>query len=314
MDGHFPKSLPVRDILKRTRKSNSSQRIRDEYYSVVAQRYNTTVTSFMKPENQAKNRYSELLCWDHSRVVLDAEDGSDYIHANWIDGFEEPKKFIATQGPMENTTADFWKLVWQQRCHVIVMLTPTIVNGEEKCHQYWCPRKNGSLVADEYHIETLKVTARTNHIRTCIRITNDSLNKSRKLTHFQCNNWFETSTPFNFPWLVHFIELINNYRCTYMELSSEPEETSYCPIVVHCSTGIGRTGTFCAVDICLKQVEKTSKVSVLDAVSQVRKQRYEGVIGLMQYMFIYQAVEYFISEREGSDKVSKKLFFSCFKK
>ncbi|CAH2106021.1 unnamed protein product [Euphydryas editha] len=235
--------------------------IRDEYYSIVTRPINKTITSFMKPENEPKNRYMDIPCWEHSRVVLDTKGGSDYIHANWIDGFEEPKKFIATQGSLANTTADFWRLVWQQHCYMIVMLTPTKVSGGEKCYQYWCPRENGSLYMNGFRIKTLKVTVRANYVQTLIEITNKSLKQSRKLSHFQYSNCFEYNTPSDLPWFVQFINMIDRVRRVYMELF-EPKDALLCPLVVHCSAGVGRTGTFCAVDICLNQFVKTSKICV----------------------------------------------------
>ncbi len=288
---------------RRTKLKSSSRAIQNEYYSIRSQRFNKPYASFLKPENQAKNRNLQLLCWDHSRVVLDAKNGeSDFIHANWIDGFEEPKKFIATQGPLANTTADFWKVIWQQHCHVIVMLTPTFVNGEEKCHQYWCPIENGSLVADGYEIETLKVTTRTNYITTLIRITNKFMKESRELTHFQCKNLIKYNSSSDFSWFVDFIERINTVRRAYMELSLESEKMSPCPIVVHCSSGVCSTGIFCAVDICLNQVKKTSQVSIFKAVSRIREQRYASVSSLKQYMIIYQVVGPFLKAQKNSSE------------
>nr|ACE75314.1 protein tyrosine phosphatase [Glyptapanteles indiensis] len=303
MDRHCVASVTARDFLKNARKPDYFKLIQKEYYSIVARRIDKPISNFVKPENQAKNRYLDIPCWDHSRVVLDVKTGgSDYIHANWIDGFEKPKKFIATQGPMANTTADFWKLVWQQCCYVIVMLTNAKVQSEEKCHQYWSPTKNGSLVVDEYCIKTLSVTARTNYIRTIIQITDKSLKESRKLTHFQYINWFEYNTPSDLSRFVHFMTTIDRVRQAYMELFFEPNEAFPCPVVVHCSAGVGRTGTFCAVDICLNQVVKTLNLCIPEVVFNIREQRCSGVMSYRQYSFIYQVLEYFLSAQKNVDR------------
>ncbi|AEE09463.1 protein tyrosine phosphatase [Cotesia vestalis bracovirus] len=295
--------VSTKDFLKRRTQPNCFKLIRDEYYSIMSRPMDKAITSFMKPENELKNRYSDIPCWEHSRVVLDTKEGSNYIHANWIDGFEEPKKFIATQGPLANTAADFWRLVWQQCCYVIVMLTPTKVSGGEKCYQYWCVRENGSLDIDDFRIKTLKVTARNNYVRTLIEVTDKSLKTSRKLSHFQCSNWFEFNTPSDLPWFVHFTNMIDRVRRVYMELL-EPKDPLLCPIVVHCSAGVGRTGTFCAVDICLNQVVKTSEICIPNVVFNVREQRYAGVMSFKQYSFIYEVLHYFLSVQKNVDKPS----------
>ncbi|XP_044582813.1 tyrosine-protein phosphatase non-receptor type 9-like [Cotesia glomerata] len=303
MDSRCVAEVSAKDFLKRRTQLNCFKLIRDEYYSIVTRPIDRTITSFMKPENEPKNRYLDIPCWEHSRVVLDTKGRSDYIHANWIDGFEEPKKFIATQDPLANTTADFWRLVWQQNCYVIVMLTPTKVSSGEKCYQYWCPRENGSLDMDEFRIKTLKVTARADYVRTLIEITNKSLKTSRKLSHFQCRNWFEYNTSSDLQWFVQFINMIDRVRRVYMGLF-EPKDALLCPVVVHCSAGIGRTGTFCAVDICLNQLVKTAKICVPKVVFNVREHRYAGVMSFKQYSFIYEVLHYFLSVQKNVDKPS----------
>ena len=302
MNSYYFKNISAGDFLRRRLKSNFVKFIQDEYYSVITRPSNQTITSFMKPENEAKNRYLHIPCWDDSRVILHAKDGrSDYIHANWIDGFEKPKKFIATQGPLANTTADFWRLVWQQSCYVIVMLTRVEVNDEEMCHQYWCLQENESLVADEFCIETLKVTARFNYTRTILKITNKSSKSFRILTHFQCTNWFEHIMP-DVGWLVYFVKMVDRVQRAYMNLSFQSRGVFPCPVVVHCSAGVGRTGVFCTLDICLNQLMKSSELCIPRVVLNVRIQRYAGVLNFKQYFFIYQVLDYFLRVQEIINK------------
>lgn len=313
MDSSCVAKISTKDFLKRRTQPNCFKLIRDEYYNIVSRPMDKAINSFIKSENEPKNRYLDIPCWEHSRVVLDTKEGSNYIHANWIDGFEEPKKFIATQAPLVNTAADFWRLVWQQCCYVIVMLTPTEVNGGEKCYQYWCTRENGSLDIDDFRIKTLKVTARYNYVRTLIEVTDKSLKTSRKLSHFQYSNWFEYNTPSDLQCFVYFTNMIDRVRRVYMKLLHpqsdsvellQPKDPLLCPIVVHCNAGVGRSGTFCAVDICLNQVVKTSEICVPNVVFNVREQRYAGVMSFKQYSFIYEVLHYFLSVQKNVDNPS----------
>nr|AOH69077.1 hypothetical protein A6F54_1 [Microplitis mediator bracovirus] len=296
MANHYYVSYNSNQFLKRKTKPNYSVLIKEEFHDIVLQNVHKTIDNFKKSENEAKNRYLDIPCWDHSRVVIESKNGEpDYIHANWINGFEEKKKFIAMQGPMKNTVADFWKVVWQQHSHVIVMLTKSKEGGNEKCHQYWCPHENNLLVTEQYTIETLRITTRPNYIRTFLEMTDKTTQRTRKITHFQCIHWPEHSTPSDLAWFVDFIKMTNRVRKAYMKISSEDLEDSSSPIIVHCNSGIGRTGTFCAADICLNQLVKTSRISIPETVRTVREQRHSGIISLRHYMFIHRVLEYFLT-------------------
>ena len=121
----------------------------DEYAEIKARAPSGTFNHARSFENAAKNRYTDVLCYDHSRVLLDPEDNetkSDYINANYVDGFKQPKAFIFSQGPLPRTFVDFWQLIWEQKVMVIVMTTKTVERHRTKCGQYWPEDVGESLI------------------------------------------------------------------------------------------------------------------------------------------------------------------------
>lgn len=277
-------SLQLSDIFKKKR--NCFELIREEYKSIVSQCIISSISSSIHPENQEKNRYFDIPCWEHSRVLLCPNDGMDYIHANWIDGFEEKKKFIATQSPLANTIRHFWIMVWQQHSQVIVMLTSKSIGGEDKCPQYWYPVKDGMIFTGYHQVKTLKITSRHNYKTTLLEITDISSKKSRKLTHFQYI-WREVITYADAALFLHFVTMVNRVRQAYIQLEAHSS-----PVIVHCIAGVGKTGIFCTVDICLNQMMNSSAFSIPNAVLKLRKQRYGIVMSLKHYIIIYKVLLY----------------------
>ncbi|XP_060082094.1 receptor-type tyrosine-protein phosphatase T-like [Ylistrum balloti] len=224
--------------------------------------------------NSTRNRYSNITTFDHSRVVLatDKEEENDYINASYIDSFEQPRAYIATQGPLKHTTDDFWNMVWQERSEKIAMLTELQENGKKKCVQYW-PEENerlsvGSLTVtleNEYHFPIYKL--RTFFITDC------KTHECRKVTQFQFTAWPDHGVPEGFPLILFHDRVIN--------------QPSSGPMVVHCSAGVGRTGTFIALDALSEQGRKTGHVTIHLFVEYMRRCRPRMVQTLDQYMFLY---------------------------
>lgn len=109
------------------------------------------------PQNRSKNRFTNILPYDHSRVKLiqcDEDDGSDYINSSYIPGFNSRREFIAAQGPLPSTRDHFWKMVWEQGCTAIVALTKCVEKGRDKCHQYWPDINQRSVIYADIEVSS----------------------------------------------------------------------------------------------------------------------------------------------------------------
>jgi len=129
--------------------------------------------------NLLKNRYTDVLCYDHTRVMLaesDKDPMSDYIHANFVDGYKQKNAFISTQGPLPHTCADFWRMVWEQQVLVIVMTTKVFECGKIKCEQYWPPDETSDdQTYQNYKVSTTSVSQFDNYAVTRLELTNTNV-------------------------------------------------------------------------------------------------------------------------------------------
>nr|XP_014343789.1 PREDICTED: receptor-type tyrosine-protein phosphatase epsilon [Latimeria chalumnae] len=225
---------------------------------------------------------------DHSRVVLtqiDGIPGSDYINASYINGYKEKNKFIAAQGPKPETVSDFWRMIWEQKSAVIVMLTNLKERKEEKCHQYWpdqgCWTYGNIRVSVEDVIVLVDYTIR----KFCIQPqVCDGCKAPRLVTQLHFTSWPDFGVPFTPIGMLKFLKKVRTVNPPFAG-----------PIVVHCSAGVGRTGTFIVTDAMIDMIHAEQKVDVFDFVSRIRDQRSQLVQTDMQYSFIYQALlEYYL--------------------
>ncbi|XP_077334481.1 receptor-type tyrosine-protein phosphatase kappa-like isoform X2 [Lithobates pipiens] len=231
----------------------------------------------MSPVNQDKNRYKKVLPYDDSRVVLrSSHSRSDYINASYVDGYKAPKFYIATQGPIPETVADFWSMVWQENSSVIVMLTGLEEQNKVKCEQYW-PEQSQTygdiIVTVQKIVQTGAFTIRSFNLRKVQSIAHVMVEQIHYL------RWPDHGVPKNTSDMVQLVELMN--KCN-------PAGSG--PIIVHCSAGIGRTGTFLALDILLKRAREMKKVNVYNCVLELRKRRVKMVQEKEQYIFLYNVL------------------------
>ncbi|XP_033117029.1 receptor-type tyrosine-protein phosphatase epsilon-like isoform X2 [Anneissia japonica] len=267
-----------------------------EYKSLPqSSRVITTEASNMA-ENKGKNRYINILAYDQSRVILneiDGEPGSDYINACYVDGYDFNNKFIAAQGPKEETVVDFWRMIWEQNSPAIVMLTKTFEKGREKCAQYW--PDSGSQEFEQFTI-TLEDTVKTcEYVIRKFRIQNsDYESESRSIQQYHFIGWPDFGIP-DYPYtMLSFIKRIRQMV---------PKPTSngdIGPLTVHCSAGVGRTGTYIVIDAMLDQMVAEKQVDIYNFVSKIRGQRNLLVQSQVQYVFIHQALmeEYLYNQSE----------------
>ncbi|XP_014444854.1 tyrosine-protein phosphatase non-receptor type 12 isoform X2 [Tupaia chinensis] len=191
-----------------------------------------------KEENVKKNRYKDILPFDHSRVKLTLKtpsQDSDYINANFIKGVYGPKAYVATQGPLANTVIDFWRMIWEYNVVIIVMACREFEMGRKKCERYWPLYGEDPITFAPFKISCEDEQARPDYfIRTLLL---EFQNESRRLYQFHYVNWPDHDVPSSFDSILDMISLMRKYQ--------EHEDV---PICIHCSAGCGRTGAICAID------------------------------------------------------------------
>jgi len=263
----------------KTLKTSNLKEDFNSLYSIVQYNDNDFISS-NKKDNIGKNRYSDILAIEETRVKLsiDQDTKTDYINANYV----LDKQFILTQGPLSHTIKDFWKMTWEQNSNVIVMLTNIIENGIKKCDQYW-PNLNDSIKYGRFIIENIKEDNIDNiFIKREFKIINLNTNESKIIRQYHYIAWPDHGVPSSFSEFITFLDYIE-------------KETLEGPIVVHCSAGIGRSGTFCVVkhiiDEILKKDLPFNSSFIKDLVTQMRRERIGSVQTLGQYEFCFNVLD-----------------------
>ncbi|CAG7835280.1 unnamed protein product [Allacma fusca] len=271
----------------------------DEYSEIVSKTPDGSFGMSRLRGNICKNRYSDVLCFDHTRVVLSSEGEpgeSDYINANFVDGYKQKHAFISTQGPLPRTFGDFWKMIWEQTCVLIVMTTRIVERGRTKCGQYW-PAEKGSTspTYEGFKIENLDVETRTDLELTRLCLTNMKTNESRNITHLQFLSWPDYGVPSSPAAMLTFLDSMRSEQNRGIaELGAKWDGHPLGPpIVAHCSAGIGRTGTLITMDICIRRHQDQGTVDVQGTVERIRSQRAYSIQVPEQYLFCHAAmIEY----------------------
>ncbi|XP_037980369.1 receptor-type tyrosine-protein phosphatase F-like isoform X4 [Motacilla alba alba] len=228
--------------------------------------------------NQNKNRYKSIIPYDHCRVVLQSSDsGNGYINASYVDTYRSPRFFIAAQGPLAGTVVDFWHMVWQEKTSVIVMLTGLVEQNKIKCEQYWPEQEQ---VYGDFTVTLNNTWTSTGLVKRIFSLQKAGCALPRAVEQFHYLLWPDHGVPRNPSQLLCLVEVVNKRVL----------ETPAGPVLVHCSAGIGRTGTFIALDFLLKMGKAEGKVDVFRCVQQLREQRVSMVQTKEQYSFLYEAL------------------------
>ncbi|XP_061196039.1 receptor-type tyrosine-protein phosphatase alpha-like [Saccostrea echinata] len=232
-----------------------------------------------KPENMSKNRYKTTYAYDHSRVVLSTlSNGSDYINANFIEDAQGQRAYIATQGPKSKTITDFWSMVWQEKLNIIVCLT-NLKEGEKiKCSQYW-PNNDEQVKVGEFTICSEQETVYADYVIRTLRLRRKNIKTNLTVMMFHYTKWPDHGVP-------DPLSLVIFHR--HVMRMSDISGGKY--TLVHCSAGIGRTGTYIALDALYREGEKTGKVNVQKYVEIMRKDRMNMIQGSDQYEIVYLAL------------------------
>ncbi|XP_055718188.1 receptor-type tyrosine-protein phosphatase S-like isoform X16 [Salvelinus fontinalis] len=279
MMNHPP--IPIAELAEHTEllKANDNLKLSQEYESIDPGQQFTWEHSNLEV-NKPKNRYANVIAYDHSRVILAPIEGiigSDYINANYIDGYRKQNAYIATQGPLPETFGDFWRMVWEQRAATVVMMTRLEEKSRIKCDQYWPSRGTETYGMTQVTLlDTIELA--TFCVRTFSLHKNGSSEK-REVRQFQFTAWPDHGVP-EYP--TPFLAFLRRVK------TCNPPDAG--PIIAHCSAGVGRTGCFIVIDAMLERIKHEKTVDIYGHVTLMRSQRNYMVQTEDQYSFIHDAL------------------------
>ncbi|XP_057698772.1 receptor-type tyrosine-protein phosphatase delta-like isoform X19 [Corythoichthys intestinalis] len=260
-------------------KANDNLKFSQEYESVDPGQQFTWENSNLEV-NKPKNRYANVIAYDHSRVILSGIEGvpgSDYINANYIDGYRRQNAYIATQGSLPETFGDFWRMVWEQHTANIIMMTKLEEKSRVKCDQYWPTRGTETYgLIQVTLLDTVELA--TYSVRTFALYKSGS-NEKREVRHFQFTAWPDHGVPEHPTPFLAFLRRVK---------ACNPADAG--PMIVHCSAGVGRTGCFIVIDAMVERIKHEKTVDIYGHVTLMRSQRNYMVQTEDQYIFIYDAL------------------------
>lgn len=256
-------------------------------------------------ENITKNRFKTILPFDYNRIILrdrkntpNEPNDSDYINANRIIGEGGVSKcYLATQGPLPNTIADFWLMVWQEESQIILMITNEEEKGKSKCSKYWPDESSSPVQYDKLTVKFVRLVKRTDdYVVKELLLSNKSSTtpSERVIYHYQFITWSDHSVPED---VKSSLDFIKDFNDVYDRLNNAK------PVTIHCSAGIGRTGAIIVIDMVLDRIKKYGQqceIDIFKTVCKLRSQRSGMIQTEKQYQFVYCAIRHFIQNVRSS--------------
>nr|XP_055061538.1 protein tyrosine phosphatase receptor type Db isoform X12 [Misgurnus anguillicaudatus] len=279
MTSHPPVSISELPGHIERMKANDNLRFSQEYESIDPGQQFSWEHSNLEI-NKPKNRYANVIAYDHTRVLLSNNDGvpgSDYINANYIDGYRRQGAYIATQGPMPDTFSDFWRMVWEQHTSNIIMITKLEEKSRNKCDQYWPSR--GTETYGLMQVSLLDTAELATYCVRTFALFKSGCGEKREVRQFQFTAWPDQGVPEHPTPFLAFLRRVK---------ACNPPDAG--PIAVHCSAGVGRTGCFIVIDAMLERLKQEKTIDVYGHVTLMRSQRNYMVQTEEQYVFIYDAL------------------------
>ncbi|VDI37498.1 receptor-type tyrosine-protein phosphatase beta [Mytilus galloprovincialis] len=265
---------------------------------ILSPKHSTEVSQIQ--ENRPKNRYTNILPFDHSRVKLigiEDETGSDFINANYIPGKKSKREFIATQGPLPSTKEEMWRMIWEQNVSSVVMLTQLIERGRKKCEIYWPENTNEKMFLGDIIVEVETLSHLSDYTLRTIALRLGDV--ERRIKHYNYLSWPDMGTPKTSSNMINFVDTVRK----------EIQPNMNGPIIVHCSAGVGRTGTFIVMDILMQEIRsKCTHVDIFGTILNMRNYRLNMVQTEDQYVFIHKCVKDLIdvSDDEEEDIIEEE--------
>ncbi|CAK9290715.1 unnamed protein product [Gordionus sp. m RMFG-2023] len=231
-----------------------------------------------KPRNKFRNRYANILAYDEGRVVLQItqRNPDGYINANYIDSYMHPKSYIATQGPLRDYIDEFWEMIWQENSLKIIMLTRIFENKVEKCDRYWPTFEE---TYGKIKIKVLKASRTANYVIFDLELYNKVELKKRIVRLYWFLSWPDHGVPEKTTEFLSFYNFVKSYDPPYSG-----------PSIIHCSAGVGRTGTFIALDSMIEMGRDKGEIDLFNYLMKMRNQRCNMVQSPEQYEFLYDSI------------------------
>ncbi|XP_028426103.1 receptor-type tyrosine-protein phosphatase beta isoform X2 [Perca flavescens] len=282
--------------------ADSNYLLSEEFEDLKDVGRNQTMDVARVPENRGKNRYNNILPYDSTRVkmaYLEDDPCSDYINASYVPGNNYRREYIATQGPLPGTKDDFWRMVWEHGVYNVVMVTQCVEKGRVKCDQYWPPDRE-PLYYGDLVLQMLSESVLPEWTIREFKITSESgCSYPRVLRHFHYTVWPDHGVPESTQSLIQFVRTVRDY----VDRSPSTGAT-----VVHCSAGVGRTGTFIALDRVLQQMDSKGTIDLYGCVFDLRLHRQHMVQTECQYSFLHQCVRDVLRARKHRSEQENPLY------